>query len=219
MYKYCIYKITSPSGKFYIGVTNNFRRRMSEHLSDWKNRTEKIALHNSFTKYGFENHRKEILITGLPKNMAYDIEKKLVQKLESNNSKIGLNSRDGGSGGNMIDWNSDYGKEIRNKNISIIKDKTKKIWDERLPIIMAMKKDYTTKEIAKKLNCATSALGRYCKENNINIDIKRKYDLSEVSNKIKPYIDNGMNNKDIMQITGYSKGTFGRAKKLLFLTN
>lgn len=31
--KYCLYKATSPSGKTYIGITNNFKRRMKEHLS------------------------------------------------------------------------------------------------------------------------------------------------------------------------------------------
>lgn len=30
---YLIYKATSPSGRVYVGVTNNFKRRMKEHLS------------------------------------------------------------------------------------------------------------------------------------------------------------------------------------------
>ena len=31
--KYIVYKATSPSGRIYIGVTNNFKRGMKEHLS------------------------------------------------------------------------------------------------------------------------------------------------------------------------------------------
>jgi predicted GIY-YIG superfamily endonuclease len=30
---YILYKATSPSGRSYIGVTNNFKRRMKEHMS------------------------------------------------------------------------------------------------------------------------------------------------------------------------------------------
>lgn len=45
---YCLYKATSPSGKTYIGITNNFKRRMKEHLSS------PYAFGNALRKYGRE---------------------------------------------------------------------------------------------------------------------------------------------------------------------
>jgi len=54
-----IYKISSPSGKIYIGQTWNFKRR----ISNYKNLTCKRQpkLYNSFLKYGVDNHEFMIL--------------------------------------------------------------------------------------------------------------------------------------------------------------
>lgn len=216
MNSYLIYQITNPSGKFYIGVTNSFKRRMSEHLSDWKNRPEKIALHNSFTKYGFENHTKEIIAKNMPEKMAYKIEEKLIEALNCRNSKIGLNSRTGGKGGNMIDWSSIEGKKIRANNTLKRKIKYDEIWDKRKPIILSMKEDFTIEEISKKLQCSSSALCRYLKDNKISIKRKSKFDLNEIAIIIKPLYEQGKMNKEVMQITGYSKGTICRAKNIAF---
>lgn len=215
MNNFLVYKITNPSGKFYIGVTNSFKRRMSEHLSDWKNRPEKIALHNSFSKYGYENHSKEILIKNMPKEMAYKIEEKLIQSLDSQNSKIGLNSRNGGLGGNMIDWSCDYYKTIIEKNKQKKIQEYLNVWEKRKPIILKLKSTHTIEEIAKHLNCSTTALCRYCKMFNIKIERKRKFDLHKIAQEIKPYYDKGLMNKEVIEITKYSKGTICRAKNIL----
>ena len=103
--KYLIYTIKSPSNKIYLGVTNNFVRRMAEHKYYWLKNPQSIALHNSFSKYGFESHFKEIMIDNLDRKTAYSLEEKLINDMNLLDSKIGLNSRKGGSGGNIIDWN------------------------------------------------------------------------------------------------------------------
>lgn len=55
----CVYKITSPSGKIYIGSTIDFKKRIKHYrLGDCKAQTK---LYNSFLKYGFINHKIEIL--------------------------------------------------------------------------------------------------------------------------------------------------------------
>ena len=61
MNKICgIYKITSPSGKIYIGQSKDIRRRMQYYNRlNCKNQTK---LYNSLLKYGWENHLFEILI-------------------------------------------------------------------------------------------------------------------------------------------------------------
>ena len=46
---YILYKATSPSGRTYIGITNNFKRRMKEHLSS------KWPFGHALRKYGRHN--------------------------------------------------------------------------------------------------------------------------------------------------------------------
>ena len=54
-----IYKITSPSGKIYIGETINFEKRFNRYKS--LQCKKQIKLYNSFIKYGIDNHNFEIL--------------------------------------------------------------------------------------------------------------------------------------------------------------
>lgn len=54
-----IYKITSPSGKVYIGSSANIKRRFNDYrLLRCKNQTK---LYNSFLKYGADKHLFEII--------------------------------------------------------------------------------------------------------------------------------------------------------------
>lgn len=46
---YILYKAMSPSGRMYIGITNNFKRRMKEHGSS------KFPFGHAIRKYGREN--------------------------------------------------------------------------------------------------------------------------------------------------------------------
>ena len=54
-----IYKITSPSGKIYIGQSVNIEKRINNYRN--KNCKKQIKIYNSLIKYGFENHKFEIL--------------------------------------------------------------------------------------------------------------------------------------------------------------
>lgn len=49
MSKYVLYKAISPSNRIYIGVTNNFKRRMKEHMSS------KFPFGHAVRKYGIKN--------------------------------------------------------------------------------------------------------------------------------------------------------------------
>ena len=55
----CIYKITSPSGKAYIGKTVNFRARMSQHQGKGSTCG---AIKSAIQKYGWDNMKVEILL-------------------------------------------------------------------------------------------------------------------------------------------------------------
>lgn len=54
-----IYKISSPSGKVYIGQSTNINKRKTYYNNGCKGQPR---LHNSIMKYGFNNHSFEILI-------------------------------------------------------------------------------------------------------------------------------------------------------------
>lgn len=54
-----IYKIINPKGKIYVGQSVNIKKRFAAYKS--KGSKLQVKLFNSFTKYGVENHRFEIL--------------------------------------------------------------------------------------------------------------------------------------------------------------
>lgn len=56
-----IYKITAPDGRIYIGQSCNLERRYNEHKSH--NAKLSPKLYKSYMKYGFINHRFEILVS------------------------------------------------------------------------------------------------------------------------------------------------------------
>nr|QQV29487.1 GIY-YIG catalytic domain-containing endonuclease [Kaumoebavirus] len=60
-----IYKLKSPSGKYYIGQTTlTFEQRMYKHKSAGKHKLEEgcVALNASIHKYGWDNFEKEVLL-------------------------------------------------------------------------------------------------------------------------------------------------------------
>jgi group I intron endonuclease len=55
----CVYKITSPSGKIYIGSSINYKKRLTQYRG--VSSKSQTILYNSFLKYGIENHIFEIV--------------------------------------------------------------------------------------------------------------------------------------------------------------
>jgi group I intron endonuclease len=56
-----IYKITSPSGRLYIGQTQNLRKRINAYKCDVRKDRKDIKLHNSLRKYGWDAHVLEVI--------------------------------------------------------------------------------------------------------------------------------------------------------------
>lgn len=54
-----IYKITSPSGKIYIGQTRDWENRLKDYVPNQCK--PQIHIYNSLIKYGMENHKFEII--------------------------------------------------------------------------------------------------------------------------------------------------------------
>lgn len=91
----CIYKITSPSGKIYIGQTNNLKRRQREYK--YMKCKKQVKLYNSFQFHGYSNHVYSILFEGICNNAILDeLEIEFISIF--NSFKSGLNMSTGGAG-------------------------------------------------------------------------------------------------------------------------
>ena len=126
-----IYKLTTPSGKIYIGqTTRTLEQRYKEHCSGY----EKTIICKAIQKYGSDNISKEILFEGndeeLDEKEKYFIE--LFDSMEPN----GYNIRSGGSNGKHSELskqrmrekklgplNHNYGKPRSDEFKQIMKEK------------------------------------------------------------------------------------------------
>ena len=91
-----IYKITSPSGKIYIGQSTNILFRWRYHYEKLRCKSQ-LHLYNSLKKYGVENHIFKIV----KKCLADELDKfeiHYISKYNSTNKSLGLNHREGGNG-------------------------------------------------------------------------------------------------------------------------
>lgn len=85
-----IYKITSPTGKIYIGQSSNINRRMAEHK--YNSKTKNLKLYSSIRKYGIENHKLEILFLSNDNDEKNKMESFYINEL--NTIEKGLNHTD-----------------------------------------------------------------------------------------------------------------------------
>jgi hypothetical protein len=212
--KYLIYTIKSPSNKIYLGVTNNFVRRMAEHKYYWLKNPQSIALHNSFSKYGFESHFKEIMIDNLDRKTAYSLEEKLINDMNLLDSKIGLNSRKGGSGGNIIDWNSQFGLECKKKISDNNNLRYNQKWNILKPIIVDMLQTHTHKQICSELQITKTSLQNFLNKNKLKIKRKRKFNIEESLKKFELLKSQGYTHRECLELTNLSNGTICRYRKL-----
>jgi group I intron endonuclease len=88
-----IYKITSPSGRIYIGQTVNFKRRKVEYKRN-KCKSQTL-LYNSFIKYSYDNHIFEIL-EEVSKELADKREEYYINHFDTYLTSHGLNLAPGG---------------------------------------------------------------------------------------------------------------------------
>ena len=111
-----IYKITSPSGKVYIGQSSNVERRMTEHK--YRSKTKNLKLYSSIRKYGLENHNIEILFLSdneYEKNRMESIYIRYYDTIESGLNHIDSFAHIGGF----------TGKKHTVENVNKIKDRMK----------------------------------------------------------------------------------------------
>jgi group I intron endonuclease len=85
----CIYKITSPTGRVYIGQTVNYKDRICRYRIGQFKKQKRLYL--SVKKHGIENHSFEILELCKPELL--NVRERYYQDLYDVTSKKGLNIR------------------------------------------------------------------------------------------------------------------------------
>lgn len=95
MKKSGIYKITSPTGKIYIGQSRNILKRIN-HYKNLKC-VGQPKLYASIMKYGWDNHNFEI-ICECEINELIDLEKHYIKEYDTFNTEHGMNLTSGGDG-------------------------------------------------------------------------------------------------------------------------
>lgn len=94
---YTIYKIISPSGKFYVGMTSQTpRARWDEHCSLARRGTTWNPFHCAIRKYGKEGFVHEVLELVDTLEQANEAEIKWIAELRSTDRTIGYNTSPGG---------------------------------------------------------------------------------------------------------------------------
>lgn len=98
-----IYRITSPSGKVYIGQSRDIAKRFSHYINLYSSVKRQTRLYNSLVKYSPKSHKFEILVL-----MAEDINQEKLNLLERTcaveetmNGRELMNIREPGSNGKL----------------------------------------------------------------------------------------------------------------------
>ena len=97
MEKHYIYKLTSPSGKTYIGRSKNFNSRLTRHLFT-ANSGYQHPLYDSIRKHNWNNFKKEIIAEVIGYDVACKTELFYINLFDTVNSGLNLqyNTKDGG---------------------------------------------------------------------------------------------------------------------------
>lgn len=109
----CIYKITSPSGRIYIGQSKNIEKRLSYYSG--LQCVEQRKIYASLVKYGWEKHTFEILETCSYSDI--DEREKYWISYYNSSSDANLNILHGGKGSAGRVWNRELRDKLRDANI------------------------------------------------------------------------------------------------------
>jgi group I intron endonuclease len=181
-----IYKITSPTGRVYIGQSHDIidRFRCYKRLKCKK----QTRLYASFIKHGVENHSFEILIECQTAELDY-IETKFILEYNSTNKKCGLNLKEGGAYGKHNEETKEkIGKANKGK---IVSKEARANMSKAQKNISALKSENATKwQTGRKLsethkeNIRKALIGnQYSKGNKWNDEQRKKIPELHKGNK------------------------------------
>lgn len=97
---WCLYKHTSPSGKVYIGITQDVKHRWRGDGRGYKGSNR---FWNAIKKYGWDKIKHEILYERLTKEDASEKEKEIIAEYNSADPNYGYNLALGGFGAELTE--------------------------------------------------------------------------------------------------------------------
>ena len=149
----CIYLITSPVGKVYIGRTVNFRKRYNSYSK--LRAIGQPRLYRSLNKYGFDSHNIEILIRCNIEELNF-WESFYIKLFDSFNTEHGLNLT---SGGDSSLHTEETKKKIGEANKGkIYSDETRKKMSEAFKERYKTLNDEEKKNLTKHLTIYTKGI-------------------------------------------------------------
>lgn len=153
---YCVYKHTTPSGKVYIGIT---KQEPEKRWGNGNNYCQNRYFHSAIKKYGWENIKHEILVSGLTRSEAEAMEIAEIEKNKSSERKFGYNLTKGGEKAGKYTEESKrkmslakVGKTPWNKGIPLTDEQRKKMSNSLKGRTSPRKGCTATEETRKKLS-------------------------------------------------------------------
>ncbi|WP_164972248.1 GIY-YIG nuclease family protein [Staphylococcus saprophyticus] len=168
MRNYVVYKITNEiNGKIYIGMTNNIKRRWRYEGIEYRpplKSDRRRPFWNAIQKYGWDNFTKEVIISDLTKEEAFDKEKQMIKRFKATDRSIGYNLSQGGNGGiiylthprGMLGKHHTIENNIRHKKFMSDRNNNpmfngKTIWGVTHPHPKGMKGKKHSEEVKKRI--------------------------------------------------------------------
>lgn len=128
MTNYCVYLHTSPTNKYYVGITKqNPLKRWANGRGYCKNK----HFYNAILKYGWDNFKHEIIFSGITKEEAIQSEKQLIKALNSNDPLFGYNNTEGGETRKSLSKESRLKVSTKNKGKKRSADTRRKIAESK----------------------------------------------------------------------------------------
>lgn len=96
MNSYSVYKHTTPSGKVYIGITS---KPVEQRWLNGRGYKRNEHFWNAIQKYGWDNIEHRVLVSGLSKEEASEVERMYIALFRSHEIEHGYNLTEGGETG------------------------------------------------------------------------------------------------------------------------
>ena len=129
---YCVYYHENKiNGKIYVGISKDVKERWR---GQGKNYRESCKFNNAIKKYGWDGFHHIIFADHLTREEACNMEKTLIDKLQTRDDKYGYNMTEGGDAFNMTDEMKDKLRELAHERFFGVKfseEHSKKISNAR----------------------------------------------------------------------------------------
>lgn len=149
-----IYKITSPTGRIYIGQSKNVKERLCRYKKLQCCKSQ-LLLYRSFVKHGIDTHLFEIIIKGdFSKKELNELESRFIKEFNSYNGwkNGGLNLTTGGNSYEFDKSVREKMSETRRRKIKEGQLNSKLTPGQVREIKILISQDANQREIAKKFN-------------------------------------------------------------------